>query len=409
MSPSRNPTDRVVCAVSLREYEESAPIVLDADARAVLLGAAGDRFSVLAAPDPNHVVIRASSWVGAMVLPGLNLRVRPKVGLRNLFTLFSAGLPESAWRAPDVGWEDDEDPVDGIAEFVVRAIDETTRRGLLHGYLDVEERTPAIRGRLLVEQLATRPWDVLPPPCRYDKFTADVVENRWLRLGLHRVLRWPQLHPSVRRRTLRVLQRFDGVSDVSSGSLPAELPRSTRLNEHYRPALELARLVVEGTSFTDLPGQRFASSLMVDMNDLFERWVAAELRQRLWPGIEVATQVPKTLADHGKVRIRPDLVFRHRGKNVLVGDTKYKLTADARARSGDYFQMLAYAVALDVRIGLLIYCTADDPPPREVVVRHLGTRLQCLALRLDGPPEGLDDELERLCAHIRRTTTDAST
>jgi len=408
MTPSPSRTEPSVTEISLHEYEQSPPVIVSSRTRSALIDAAhSGRIGVLATSDPDAVSVRASSWVGALVVPGLTVRVRPKVGLQNLFALFTVGLPASAWQLPAVDWAETEDPVDGIADLVVRAIEAVTRPGLLHGYLSVEQRVPAIRGRLLVEQLARRPWDIVPPPCRFDEFTADVTENRILRLAVSLILRWPRLHPSVRRHALRLRQRFDDVADATPGIVAGGLPISTRLNEHYQPALQLARLVIEGTSFADLPGGRSTSSFMVDMNELFERWVAAELQQRLWPDVEVVTQLPTTLAERGRVGIRPDLVFRRGGRTVLVGDTKYKLTGDGKARSGDYFQLLAYTVALEVDIGLLIYCTADEAPPLEVVVRHLGHRLRCSALRLDVPTAELAAELDRLSQYVATSTVAA--
>ena len=35
-------------------------------------------------------------------------------------------------------------------------------------------------GRLLVEEIARRPWTAAQPECRYDDFTADIEENRVL-------------------------------------------------------------------------------------------------------------------------------------------------------------------------------------------------------------------------------------
>jgi hypothetical protein len=57
----------------------------------------------------------------------------------------------------------------------------------------------------------------------------------------------------------------------------------------------------------------------------------------------------------------PDLWFHHpsSGSVTYVGDIKYKLTADAQARSTDYYRLLAYATALDLPEGVLIYCQTD--------------------------------------------------
>src|SRR3546814_5282935 len=81
----------------------------------------------------------------------------------------------------------------------------------------------------------------------------------------------------------------------------------------------------------------------------------------------------------------PDLAFFGNGELVYVGDVKYKLTGSGMARNADYYQLLAYATALDQQEGLLVYCQADGTvPDREVVVRHTTTSLRTHALDLSG-------------------------
>ena len=55
----------------------------------------------------------------------------------------------------------------------------------------------------------------------------------------------------------------------------------TRLNEHYRPALRLAALVLANLTLQDRIGETQASSFMLDMNKLFERFVTERLRRAL--------------------------------------------------------------------------------------------------------------------------------
>ena len=78
----------------------------------------------------------------------------------------------------------------------------------------------------------------------------------------------------------------------------------------------------------------------------------------------------------------------------MVADIKYKLTSDARARANDYYQLLAYTTALDLREGVLIYCLADGGrPERTVAVRHADKLLHTLAIDLSGPPDSVDNAI----------------
>lgn len=76
------------------------------------------------------------------------------------------------------------------------------------------------------------------------------------------------------------------------------------------------------------------------------------------------------LAEGRHVRMKPDLEFRRRGATAYVGNMKYKLTGDARARTADYYQLLAYTTTLDLPEGVLIYCLADGGAPSSAVTVH---------------------------------------
>ena len=68
------------------------------------------------------------------------------------------------------------------------------------------------------------------------------------------------------------------------------------------------------------------------------------------------------LDEAGRVRLQPDLSWWDGRVCTFVGDAKYKRTKDERVPNADLYQMLAYATALDLPGGLLVYagrcCTA---------------------------------------------------
>ena len=93
-----------------------------------------------------------------------------------------------------------------------------------------------------------------------------------------------------------------------------------------------------------------------------------------------------------RVAMNPDLEFRRSIEWIgaqYVADVKYKLTKDGRARSSDYYQLLAYATALNLTEGMLIYATSDgSPPENEVVVRHSEQSLYTFRINLSGSSRG---------------------
>lgn len=386
--------------VDLLEHAESAPVWLPPAARRSLMDVSSGKVDIRATADPDRVVLKTGSWVGAISVPGLTVRIRPSAPMENLFTMFSAGLPGEAWGSDQVGWSSDAELVDGVAAFVLRSIDEATHRGLLHGYVTTEEDLNIIRGRLLVEQLAMKPWQIATPPCRYDDFTADVKENQLLRCAVRQILTWPALPPIVRRDALRMMARFDGISDVDPRSFMDPI-RVTRLNEHYGPAMDLARMALDGITIRHMEGDQSAHTFLVDMDDLFRRWVTVELTQRLWPEIAVDEQPEHSLDVHDQLQFVPDMLLRRGPQAVLVGDVTYHLGSTPAGPTMDYFPLLTYASALGLGAGMLIYAQADEPPAAEMVVRSIGTRLISVPLRLSVPPARLAGSLDTLAELVR--------
>ena len=89
------------------------------------------------------------------------------------------------------------------------------------------------------------------------------------------------------------------------------------------------------------------------------------------------------LDESGKVELKPDMSWWEASKCRFVGDAKYKRVQDERVPNADLYQLLAYATALDLPGGLLVYAGGEA---EEVVhqVRPAGKRLELSALDLSG-------------------------
>jgi 5-methylcytosine-specific restriction enzyme subunit McrC len=291
--------------------------------------------------------------------------------------------------------------------FFARTVETTLARGVIRSYQEQRERLVALRGRIDFAASSAgrhRPAGGVP----FDDYTADIAENRYLKTAVRRALRVPRVPPEDRRRLMQQLVALEEVTDVPAPADDVRPDRAHPAQRHYEPALRLARLLLANLTLVDQRGGTTASSFMVDMNDLFERFVTERLRRALRGRLEVRSEPPVHLGEGRQVLMKPDLEFRRRGVPVYVGDVKYKLTADARARSGDYYQLLAYTTALDLPEGVLIYCLADGGrPERSVTVRHAGKVLHTRAVDLTGPPLAVQAEIDMLADWItdRATTT----
>ncbi len=343
--------------VTLREYGREVLVLSAAQANALNRVGGGQYLTVEPGEHSGHWQVGARHYVGSINVAGLQVLVRPKIPLRNLFLLLEVGLRPRDWHDEAVRFETTGDLLPALVSFFARTTETTLARGLYHSYREQHDRLIALRGRVDIARQLAQPGIAIPTTCRFTEFTADLIENSYLKAAVSRSLRVAGVQPIDRRRLMQHLVTLEDVGDVRHHHTDDDQVVFTRLNEHYKPALRLARLVLANLTLQDAVGQTQASSFMLDMNKLFERFVTERLRRALRGRVDVKDQHRDRLDEERTVAIKPDLVFRKAGAPRFVADIKYKLTGEtAGGRTADYYQLLAYTTALDLPEGVLIYC-----------------------------------------------------
>ncbi|BDZ43172.1 McrBC 5-methylcytosine restriction system component [Paraoerskovia sediminicola] len=363
-------------------------------------------FVVVSPVLPERWRVTATSFVGSLVVDGVELLVRPKINPENLFLLLEPGLPPNAWRREVFNYDATSDLLSSFVSFFARTLETTLGRGVMRSYQAREDSLVALRGRLDVVGQFRRAGALTPVACAYDEFSENIIENRTLRAAIRLALRVPKVPPSERQRLMRQLVALDGVEDVAIRAEDIDNIPVTRLNQHYQPALRLARLLFANLTLTDARGATSALSFMVDMNELFQRFVTERLRRALRGRLDVIDVPTVHLGLGRRVAMQPDLVFQQLNGTVqYVGDVKYKLTTDARGRSGDYYQLLAYTTAMDLSEGVLIYCRHPDDPVTKstVVVKNAGKKLVLRSVDLSGSAASVEREVAALAQAIAPT------
>ena len=414
-------------ALVLREYGSDVVTLSTSQADALNRVGGGKYLDVELGDGAGGWRVTACNYVGSINVAGLQVLVRPKIPLRNLFLLLEVGLRPQDWHDEAVRFETTGDLLPALVSFFARTTETTLARGLYHSYREQRDRLVAMRGRVDIPRQLAQPGVVVPMHCRFTEFTADLIENSYLKAAVSRSLRVAGVQPVDRRRLMQHLVTLEDVSGVRHHHTDDDRVVYTRLNEHYRPALRLARLVLANLTLQDAVGETQASSFMLDMNQLFERFVTERLQRALKGRLDVKGQYVDHLGTerdgHGKERkleIKPDLVFRSGGFPRFVADIKYKLTDEAAAgRHPDYYQLLAYTTALNLPEGVLIYCLDANRPDdangngsvtespgthaptsssgtaavSSVRVRHAGKVLHTYALDLSGTTEDVAKNL----------------
>ena len=272
-------------------------------------------------------------------------------------------------------------------------------RGLLHGYRTEEEALYTVRGRIRFDDQLRRRFGVpLPVEVRYDEFTADVLANQLVKAAAYRLGRARLRSTQARRNLGWLASMLEEVSQVEFRSTAVPAVQFDRLNEHYRGVVELSRLILRHGAFESIRGAVRASGFLMDMNVVFQEFVAQALRDKLkevgFSATLFGEKSIRSLDTGGRIHLRPDLTWWEGSSCVFVGDAKYKRIVNDRVPNADLYQLLAYATAQNLPGGLLVYAEDETVPgSRDYSVRHANKRLEVAALDLTGT---LEETLERI-------------
>ena len=158
-------------------------------------------------------------------------------------------------------------------------------------------------------------------------------------------------------------------------------------------------------------GGEDASAFIVDMNDVFERFVCTALREQLRldaKAFPTENRGHTVYLDTGRfVLLKPDLSWWVAGRCVFAGDCKYKRTVGT-IPNADIYQMLAYLTALQLPEGLLIYAAGEDTPA-ELIIEQASKRLHVRTLDVSRPPTQLMHDVRSLAQSVRDMATTVST
>jgi 5-methylcytosine-specific restriction enzyme subunit McrC len=202
------------------------------------------------------------------------------------------------------------------------------------------------------------------------------------------LLRMPRVATLARRRLLHVRSRLQGVRMLRDWR-GIEAPTVTRLNEHYRPALALAALVLRHLSLAPEAGRIDSTTFVFDMNQVFEDFVTAALTESMRRhGGVIRPQVGNYSLDHaGRLRLKPDIGWWSGERCLAVLDAKYKAIDDGVLRHDDAYQMLAYCTAYGLDRGYLVYAKDTGTEPTIYLVRNANTEIVVAALDVEQEPE----------------------
>ena len=311
--------------------------------------------------------LKLSSYVGIVQVPGLTLEILPKTDdprrpgaapdaathwRHVLLHLLRAtyGLPVAVPGAAALA-QARHPMLDLFVAALLAQAETLLRQGLKKQYRATEANRTVLRGRLLFgQQLRHNLVHAERFYTRAQTYDAAHPLNALLRQALQVAAAVAQ-SPALARRARSVLAHWPEVPPVP---VPTVAPTLTPATARYQPALELALLLLRHHSPALQSGRTEALALLFDMNQLFEAYVARQLK-RAAPALRCCVAAQSSRPLWHDVPVRPDLVVTLPDQRTIVLDTKWKLPATHRPAAADLQQLFAYCHLWHARHGMLLY------------------------------------------------------
>ena len=379
----------------LTEWQTSAPLPLSGAQRAGLEQHFQAR--IVSGPTPDTFTVTPTNIVGTLTLDGTTVIVAPKIAIDRVLFMVSYALDALRWKDVWSQLAGVTDLVDGMAGLFVQTCDRVLAQGLYRSYRTLDNDQATVRGRIRWQRQARRPAP-LPIAVRYHVHDDDVLENQLVRAALAVLRTMPIRDTTVAAGIARHWRGFKDLAVLTHPRHQGARVAWTRQNEHYRPLIGLARIIIEATMTELDDGEAPVPGFTVEMPRVFEQFVRTALRERSG---YTPNEFPDNPGQHGlrldtarRVGLLPDLGVQADGRWLFVGDVKYKRDYGS-GRDADLYQLLAYATATGLDQATLVY--ADGPPEAPThTVRNTGITLNLCHLDLAQPPGTVLNQLSRV-------------
>lgn len=392
--------------IDLREHAPAKEAVLSPSQRDALI-ALDAGLTITSVPGKTDAYfLKASSTIGAVRVQDLALTIKPKLDISRVLFLLTYAFDPKHWREDIFKFGEEDDLYEAVLPGYVANLEKSLRRGVLQGYVTREEALSTVRGRIRFDDQIKQRQGLFPPiEVRYDDFTQDIQENRLLAAAIGRLRSIGVKSLLMRRKLAQLRQALAEITEVEFD--PANVPNIvyTPLNEHYRPAVELSKLILRTRSWDQKHGEITTSAFLVNMNKVFEDFVVAALREAL--GVD-AREFPQgarakmlRLDEMDRVALEPDVSWWQGKTCLFVGDVKYKKTTAEGILHPDLYQLLSYCIATDLPAGMLIYAGGEGVTNTTHSVVHAGKKLEIRVLDLSMSPDGILRQIRSIAQRVK--------
>lgn len=307
--------------------------------------------------DRNGIYIKPQNYVGTIQLSKKRINIFPRFDhdFKKLISmiLFTKGIKYKPFRQSFGTEKANNDLYEIIISFLLEEVLDVLKNNLFRSYVKFNENLKVIRGRIDFNNHLNKNFlmgDSIY--CKYEDLNSNVIENQIILKALN--IASYMTDDSNKRKTIKkYVSIFSELCQELKGKKVPHI-NYNRLNSQYIGAHYYSKLLIEciGSESLYQTGEHKSKySLLVDMNDLFEKFVAKLFQKYLSSIYEILPQYVVSnaiLNDKNKTyrKIIPDIILKNKDKEngYVVIDTKNKAYGNKNVLNEDIYQLSFYGM-----------------------------------------------------------------
>jgi len=338
--------------------------------------------------DLSYRTIKATNWVGVIGLGERCIEVVPKIDEPNelkvrenlLYMITRAGIvPLSVADIARLA-SSNKPLLIAYMELYVDQLAREWRKGQIKRYIPFEENRMCLKGKLVLPaHLRTNLLHQERFFTVADEFTSNNLISQTLKAALLKC-KEQAFSSRVSQKAKSLMSDFEEVSDIIPSENEIKQIQVDRPISRFEPLVNMAKFILRDISPSPAVSGHSVYSLMFDMNEVFERFIAAEIKAAFisesWR-VRYPVAGKSLLRRNGKRKfaLRPDIGVHLGGKYLCIVDTKWKRLDRNRpydnVSQADIYQMYAYGKEYEIPKVILLYPQHSDLPLEVAEYEHI--------------------------------------
>lgn len=230
------------------------------------------------------------------------------------------------------------------------------KRGVFSNYTNIENNIPVLKGSLQIsrnikENISRNRKHLVY--CKYDEHVIDNPLNQVFLSANNLLIRSVSNNHTIKK--LKQCNHYlDEVTYHTFSKEELNHISLNRMNSRYEASFLLAKQFLKNTTAAFSKSKQNSFSILFEMNDLFEKYIATMARKSTPYTVYVQHNSYKLFVNDQtgfpNYELKPDIVIENQGRQLII-DTKWKSVNNTKHRHGairdDLFQMYAYITRYD--------------------------------------------------------------